>query len=132
MGWVVVAAEESIAATPRHVFDLLRTRRASRVLDFERNPIVVGAPVTLRMPLGDHHAGRFDICGHITRVIPARQIVIAHEHPWRGVVRCVLEPQPPCSTLVRLIAHLDEHGIRWLQRIAGCHTTATVGIHPTA
>ncbi|KWX01261.1 hypothetical protein TH66_01665 [Carbonactinospora thermoautotrophica] len=121
MGSIVLTAEQTIQASPQDVFNMFGAGPGHGwVFDAQCDVLAVGAVVTLRVPLlGASNSGSVDILGRIVALRPGRQIVIAHDLPWRGRLRCLFEPDGPCSTRVRLVADLDGQGLEWLLRRHG-------------
>jgi urea transport system substrate-binding protein len=125
MATIVVSAEERIASPPAAVFALFGAGAgAGWVFDAACDRVVAGAVVTLRVPLGGNDARPVDILGRIVSVRSPSRIVIVHDQPWRGKIRLVFDPDPDQAppggcTRVRLIAELDESGMRWLMRQRG-------------
>jgi urea transport system substrate-binding protein len=115
MSALALAAEQTVAAPPETVFGLFGAGAgAGWVFDAACDRVAVGAVVTLRAPLGGDAA----ILGRIIALDPPHRIVIGHDVPWRGRLRCLFDAVPG-GTRVRLIADLDAQGMAWLMRRRG-------------
>jgi branched-chain amino acid transport system substrate-binding protein len=128
---LALAAEQTVDAAPEAVFALFGAGPgAGWVFDATCDRIAVGSVVSMRAPLGRVDAGGgpgagagiggdVEILGRITAVRAPRKIVIAHDLPWRGRLRCLFDAEPGGGTRVRLIADLDAEGLEWLMRRRG-------------
>jgi urea transport system substrate-binding protein len=118
MGSVALAAERLVDASPEEVFDLFGV--GTGVFGAQCDRVAVGSPVTVQVPLAG--TGREDIVQILGRIVAARRghkIVIAHDLPWRGRLRCLFDPEDGGRTRVRLIAEVDPDGLGWLLRYRG-------------
>jgi urea transport system substrate-binding protein len=119
MSALALAAEQTVAAPPEAVFGLFGAGAgAGWVFDAACDRVAVGAVVALRAPLG----GDVEILGRIVALDPPHRIVIAHDVPWRGRVRCLFDAVGG-GTRVRLIADLEADGLAWLMRRRGWPVT---------
>ncbi len=84
------------------------------LLDLECARMVVGAPVSVALPVGDGPlASRITLLGHIVTVRAGRSVTIVHHQPWRG--RLTLRFHPDGSgTRLTLESSLDQDGVAWL------------------
>jgi branched-chain amino acid transport system substrate-binding protein len=118
---LALAAEQTVMASPETVFGLFGAGAgAGWVFDAVCDRLEVGAVVSMRAPLGGLAGdGDVEILGRIAAMLPPRAIVVAHDLPWQGRVRCLFDADPGGGTRVRLIAELDTEGLRWLMRRRG-------------
>jgi urea transport system substrate-binding protein len=117
-----LAAEQTVDAPPEAVFGLFGAGAgAGWVFDATCDRLAVGSVVTMRAPLGGA-GGDAEILGRITRLRPPHEIVIAHDVPWRGRLRCLFDADGT-GTRVRLVADLDAEGLEWLMRRRGWPVT---------
>jgi urea transport system substrate-binding protein len=120
---LALSAEQRIEASPSAVFALFGAGSgAGWVFDAACDRVVAGAAVTLRAPLGGPTGQPVEMLGRISRVRPpgggAGRIEIQLHLPWRGRLRVHVDPAGS-GTRVRLIADLDDAGLRWLMRRRG-------------
>lgn len=125
MSTVALTAEQWIGAPPAAVFALFGAGAgAGWVFDAACDRVAAGAAVTLRAPLSGPDAPPLDILGRIVSVRGPSRIVIVHDQPWCGRIRLSFDPAEGPDpggpgTRVRLVAELDDAGMRWLMRRRG-------------
>lgn len=120
MGEVALCVEERIGAPPQAVFDLFGSGTdAGWLFGSECDRVVEGAAVTLRVPLGGPDSERVELLGHIRSLRSPDSIEVVHHQPWNGRIRLRIDPDGEDGSKVRLIADLDEEGVRWLLRRRG-------------
>jgi urea transport system substrate-binding protein len=129
---LAVTAQQYVDAPPAAVFALFGAgTRAGWLFDAVCDRLAVGAAVTLRAPMLGHGTAPVEILGRVAALRPPSRIEIVHDQPWRGRLRVLVEPAGRGSRL-RLIADLDDAGLRWLMRRHG-HPVAedsVPGTHP--
>ncbi len=115
MQTTTVAAERTVARTPHEVFALFGTSRgAGWVFGARCDEVRTGAPVSLRLPLGEQGRHDVDVLGRLCRVVPAAVIDIEHTQPWRGRLTLRFTPAGPRGTRVQARAHVPAEGVEWL------------------
>lgn len=116
---LIVISDETVTGSPDSVYAQFGMGEGSGWLfAAEYDARAVGSAVTLRLPVGGASA-TVDILGRIAGLAPGRQIVIAHDQPWRGRLRLRLQRADYQSTRVTVIAEVDERGVDWLARRRG-------------
>jgi len=123
MAALALSAEQRIDAPPGAVFDLFGAGSgAGWVFDAVCERVAPGAAVTLRAPLGGPTGEPVSMLGRISRVrAPGRgrgHVEILLDVPWRGRLRVLFDTDGP-GTRVRIVADLDDEGLRWLMRRRG-------------
>jgi urea transport system substrate-binding protein len=117
---LALVAEQSVGAPPEQVFSLFGAGPgAGWAFDAGCDRIAPGAAVTLRAPLGGTYRGEVEILGRIAVLRPPREIVVAHDLPWRGRLRFLFDAGSDGGTRLRLIADLDGDALAWLMRRRG-------------
>ena len=121
MATLALAAERTVMASPETVFGLFGAGAGvGWVFDAVCDRLEGGAVGGMRAPIGGLAGdGDVEILGRIVAMRPPRAIVVAHDLPWRGRLRCLFDADPGGGTRVRLIAELDAEGLRWLMRRRG-------------
>lgn len=120
MAGLALSAEQWVDAPPAAVFGLFGSGAgAGWIFDAACDRISPGATVTMSAPLGGPVAGPVDVLGRISRVREPSRIEIRLDLPWRGRLRVLFDPGTGGGTRVRLIADLDDAGLRWLMRRRG-------------
>jgi urea transport system substrate-binding protein len=116
MAGLALSAEQRIEAPPGAVFDLVGAGPgAGWLFDTACDRLAAGAVVTLRAPLG---GPAVELLGRIARVRRPRRIEIHLDVPWRGRLHLLFAAEGT-GTRVRVVAELDEDGLRWLMRRRG-------------
>jgi urea transport system substrate-binding protein len=119
MGSLAVIADETVTASPEAVYALFGAGEgAGWVFAAECDQLTPGSVVTLRLPVGGTSEA-VDILGRLISLVPGRQIVVAHDQPWRGRLRVRLDRAGADSTRITVTADVDEHGVEWLSRRRG-------------
>jgi branched-chain amino acid transport system substrate-binding protein len=127
MDVLALTVEQTVQAAPETVFGLFGAGAgAGWVFDATCDRLAVGAVVTMRAPLGGP-GGEVEILGRVVALQPPHKIVISHELPWRGRLRCLFDPDGSGGTRVRLVADLDGDGLHWLMRRRGWQVPEDVG-----
>ena len=116
MAGLALSAEQRIEAPPSAVFDLVGAGAgAGWLFDTACDRLAPGAAVALRAPLGGPPV---ELLGRIARVRRPGRIDIHLDVPWRGTLRLLFDAEGS-GTRVRVVADLDEDGLRWLIRRRG-------------
>ncbi len=120
MAGLALSAEQRIEAPPSVVFDLVGAGSgAGWLFDTTCDRLAAGAAVALRAPLG---GPAVDLLGRIAQIRPPGRrrgrIDIRLDVPWRGTLRLLFDAEGT-GTRVRVVADLDEDGLRWLMRRRG-------------
>ncbi|MEU3471574.1 nitrile hydratase [Rhodococcus sp. 05-340-1] len=90
------------------------------LLDLECTRLVVGAAVSVSLPVGGTGASGMPITllGHVAAVRPAKSVVVVHHQPWRGRLTLRFHPDGTGTRLV-LESGLDRDGVAWLAHKRG-------------
>ena len=116
MAGLALSAEQRIEAPPNAVFDLVGAGAgAGWLFDTMCDRLTPGAAVALRVPLG---GPAVELLGRIARIRRPGRIEIHLDVPWRGRLRLLFDAEGS-GTRVRVVADLDEDGLRWLMRRRG-------------
>lgn len=85
------------------------------ILDLECTRMVVGAAVSVALPVGGDGASSAPITllGHVAAVRDGRSVAIVHHQPWRGRLTLRFHPDGPGTRLI-LESSLDQDGVAWL------------------
>ena len=125
MAVLALTVEQRIDAPPGAVFDLFGAGSgAGWVFDAVCDRVAAGAAVTLHAPLGGPSDQPIEMLGRIIRVRPPHpasgRVEIKLDVPWRGRLRMLFDADG-AGTRVRIVADLDDEGLRWLMRRRGHH-----------
>ncbi|OZF01318.1 ABC transporter substrate-binding protein [Rhodococcoides fascians] len=85
------------------------------ILDLECTRMVVGAAVSVALPVGggDASSAPITLLGHVASVRAGRSVAIVHHQPWRGRLTLRFHPDGPGTRLI-LESSLDQDGVAWL------------------
>lgn len=120
MAGLSVTAQITAPEPPAGAFERFE---AGQLLELECDHLVVGAAMSISLPVGDGArtglAGSpITLLGHIAGVKRDRSVLIVHHQPWRG--RLVLRFFPDgAGTRIVVESSLDQDGLTWLAHKRG-------------
>jgi urea transport system substrate-binding protein len=89
------------------------------LLDLECTRFVIGAAVSVSLPLGDDATGPpITLLGHVAAIRHGRSVAITHHQPWRGRLTLRFHSDSAGTRLV-LESRLDRDGVTWLAHKRG-------------
>ncbi|QII00256.1 ABC transporter substrate-binding protein [Rhodococcoides fascians A21d2] len=117
MAELSVTAQIHVAHSPTAAY---RQFLDGKLLAFECTRMVVGAPVSVALPVGvdGGAAAPITLLGHIAAVRAGRSVTIVHHQPWRGRLTLRFHPDGLGTRLV-LESSLDQDGVAWLAHKRG-------------
>lgn len=121
MGELLLIEQEFLECSPATAFDLIARNTADgwRFDMAGGGRLVPGRLAHLTFTLPKRMGGRtVEATGRVSHVEYGRQIVVAHETPWRGEIRFVIAGTSR-GARVRVVVRLDETALAWLLRQAG-------------
>ncbi|OZC73954.1 nitrile hydratase [Rhodococcus sp. 06-462-5] len=117
MAGLSVTAQLHLSQRPAAVFQSFLD---GDLLDLECTRLVVGAAVSVSLPVGGEGTAGMPITllGHVAAVREGRSVAIVHHQPWRGrlTLRFLADG---AGTRVVLESSLDQDGVSWLAHKRG-------------
>ncbi len=115
-----VTAQIAVPEPPTRAFERFE---AGQLLELECDHLVVGAAMSISLPVGDGAQMGFagspiTLLGHVAGVKRDRSVLIVHHQPWRGRLVVRFFPDGVGSRIV-VESSLDQDGLTWLAHKRG-------------
>ncbi|OZC73450.1 nitrile hydratase [Rhodococcus sp. 06-418-5] len=88
------------------------------LLDLECTRMVVGAAVSVSLPVGGAAGEPITLLGHVAAVRSGKSVAVVHHQPWRGRLTLRFHPDGSGTRLV-LESSVNQDGVAWLAHKRG-------------